>query len=299
MKVSSFIKSNKDKIIAGLSTLVIITSVGYNGYQFWLLRRDNLTLTKKVEELESAVGLFANSLYITRNEKSKMIETLNHEVAKNDLFQSQIQNISNTVGILDKLSKTDEELLKKYSKVYFLNENYIPPKLTDIDVKYLNVKNKPVEIHTDVWPHLQKLLEDANLSSTTIQIISGYRSFGTQAGLKSSYKITYGEGTANKFSADQGYSEHQLGTTVDFTTPSIGSSFVGFEKTDAYKWLLANAYKYGFIISYPKENTYYAFEPWHFRFVGLSLASKLHDQNTYFYALDQRDIDQYLVNLFD
>ncbi len=144
-----------------------------------------------------------------------------------------------------------------------------------------------------------KLLESANTEGITIQVISAYRSFGTQAYLKSSYKVTYGIGTANKFSADQGYSEHQLGTTVDFTNPKTGANFVGFEKTDAYSWLQANAHKYGFILSYPKQNTFYSFEPWHWRFVGIELATKLHEENNYFYSLDQRVIDEYLINLFD
>jgi D-alanyl-D-alanine carboxypeptidase len=130
-------------------------------------------------------------------------------------------------------------------------------------------------------------------------VVSAYRSFGEQSSLKASYKRTYGAGTANSFSADQGYSEHQLGTTIDFTTTILGANFAGFDKSDAYEWLLDNAYKYGFIISYPKTNAYYTYEPWHWRFVGVELATKLHDDNQHFYDLDQRAINGYLVNLFD
>ncbi len=98
---------------------------------------------------------------------------------------------------------------------------------------------------------------------------------------------------------DQGYSEHQLGTTVDFTTSDIGTSFSGFEQTQAYQWLLDNAYKYGFTLSYPQGNTYYQFEPWHWRFVGKDLAERLHEEGISFYDLSQREINQYLVFLFD
>ena len=110
--------------------------------------------------------------------------------------------------------------------------------------------------------------------------------------------MSYGSG-ANSFSADQGYSEHQLGTAIDFTTLELGSDFSSFEKTDAYKWLLDNAYEYGFILSYPKDNTYYQFEPWHWRFVGKSLANTLHQENKNFYDVDQRTIDSYLISIFD
>ncbi len=143
------------------------------------------------------------------------------------------------------------------------------------------------------------MLDDA-ASTTTIQIASAYRSFDTQESLKTSYKVIYGAGSANQFSADQGYSEHQLGTAVDLITPSMkGSLTTAFDKTPASLWLNDNAYKYGFILSYPKGNTYYQYEPWHWRFVGVQLATRLHNENKHFYDLDQRDINTYLVNIFD
>jgi D-alanyl-D-alanine carboxypeptidase len=111
--------------------------------------------------------------------------------------------------------------------------------------------------------------------------------------------MTFGSGTANSFSADQGYSEHQLGTAVDFTTPAIGAVLTGFDKTASYQWLQANAYKYGFVLSYPKGNGYFVFEPWHWRYVGVELATFLHDQGKNFYDLDQRTIDSYLIKFFD
>ena len=110
--------------------------------------------------------------------------------------------------------------------------------------------------------------------------------------------MIYGAG-ANQFSADQGYSEHQLGTALDFATTEIGAGFDGFEKTDAYRWLLDNAYQYGFILSYPQNNNYYQFEPWHWRFVGRDLAKKLSKEDKNFYDLDQREIDEYLISFFD
>jgi zinc D-Ala-D-Ala carboxypeptidase len=60
-----------------------------------------------------------------------------------------------------------------------------------------------------------------------------------------------------------------------------------------------NAYKYGFTLSYPESNTYYTFEPWHWRFVGEDLARDLRSDKAYFYDWDQRKIDGYLVNIFD
>jgi len=111
--------------------------------------------------------------------------------------------------------------------------------------------------------------------------------------------MTYGAGTANSFSADQGYSEHQLGTAIDFISSGQGGVLDGFDNTAAYQWMQANAYKYGFILSYPKDNGYYEYEPWHWRFVGVKLATDLHNQGKNFYDLDQRVIDNYLTTVFD
>ena len=70
---------------------------------------------------------------------------------------------------------------------------------------------------------------------------------------------------------------------VDLTIPSIGTSLNNFEKSAAYTWLKNNAYRYGFILSYPPNNAYYQFEPWHWRFVGIALATRLHNENKNFY----------------
>jgi len=281
---------------------IIIVSLGYGGYSYILtvkeLKETKNNFASSTAEFENKVKQLEADLSRAQNENTNLTNSLVAEQAKNNLFEEQINTIQGAVGILEKLNKTDKELLQKYSKVYFLNENYAPSNLAEIDLKYLYDKDKPLQIHANVQPYLYNLLENASSSSVSIEIISAYRSFSDQSSLKLSYKMIYGSG-ANKFSADQGYSEHQLGTAVDFTTPDTGASFLKFETTTAYKWLTENAYKYGFILSYPKQNTYYRFEPWHWRFIGVSLATKLHDSNKYFYDLDQREIDSYLISLFD
>jgi LAS superfamily LD-carboxypeptidase LdcB len=212
-------------------------------------------------------------------------------------LQEQVGNVAGTVSTLQKLSQTDPQLLAKYSKVFFLNENYAPARLTEIPDEYKYTQGKAVSIESDVWPHLKKMIDDAKSENVALFVSSGYRSFAEQKNLKSDYRVTYGAGTANQFSADQGYSEHQLGTAVDFVTSN--GNLDAFEGTTAQLWLMANAYRYGFILSYPKNNQYYQYEPWHWRFVGVKLATDLHNQGKNFYDLDQRDIDKYLVNIFE
>ena len=188
--------------------------------------------------------------------------------------------------------------MQKYSKVYFLNEHYIPEKIVPIEKQYLYNETVTKSVHGKVEPYLNEMLEDALADGIKIWVSSSYRSFYEQASLKGAYTQTYGSG-ANTFSADQGYSEHQLGTTLDFTTEGIGGGLDGFQNTPAYTWLLNNAYKYGFTLSYPQGNAYYVFEPWHWRFVGEDLAEDLFDADKSFYDWDQREIDKYLIKIFD
>ena len=289
---------NKELWIKVVSSALLLSSIGFNVFLYAKLNKENQNLNSSIEKYEHALSLSQKRLASTHQEKTQIENSLLKEKENVNLFQSQIQNLAGTVGVLEKLSKTDSELLKKYSKVYFLNENYIPESISPLDPKYLFQKDRLTEINTKVLPYLQNLIEDANKNNLNLLVLSGYRSFHTQASLKSAYKVTYGSG-ANKFSADQGYSEHQLGTAVDFTNSKIGALLSGFDKTEEYKWLLDNAHKYGFILSYPKDNTYYIFEPWHWRYVGVELATKLYNEKISFYSLDQRTLDTYLLNLFN
>lgn len=232
-----------------------------------------------------------------KSENETLLLELNNIKNINDSFAGQIASITDKVTGFAKLKETDQEFLQKYSKVFFLNEHYVPKELSSIDTKY-TYQNKEELFETKALPFLLKLIDSARQNKIPLEIISAYRSFETQSYLKDIYTTTYGSG-ANKFSADQGYSEHQLGTAVDFTTPKIANTFSGFSKTETFKWLTENSYKYGFILSYPKNNTYYQFEPWHWRFVGVVLANYLHENQKYFYDLDQREINKYLINFFD
>lgn len=253
-------------------------------------------LASTTERLQSTIDSTKTSLSSAISTQQQNVGAIQQQLGG---FQNQVGDLSGTLNTLQKLSKTDPELLRKYSKVYFLNENYVPPRLSEIPLSYQYSDKKQLLIHADVMPHLLSMIDTASSTGIKIYAFSAYRSFAEQKALKGEYAITYGGGTANSFSADQGYSEHQLGTTVDVITPGLGGNLDGFDKTIAYRWMLDNAYKYGFVLSYPEKNSYYVFEPWHWRFVGTKLAKDLHDQNKNFYDLDQRTIDTYLVNVFD
>lgn len=283
-------------LTALVAALVLVTLGGsYGGYT---LNTKLVTTKNELASTTQAKATLTESLETSRLENEQLSEKLAAELAKNGTFESQISEIAGTVGTLTKLSKTDKELLQKYSRVYFLNENYIPSELADIDTSLTLDSARVYQIHAKVRPYLESMLDDASDADVPMFVLSSYRSFAAQKALKSSYTITYGVGS-NRFSAEQGYSEHQLGTAVDLTTKEVNGTSLAFAKTPAGVWLSENAYKYGFILSYPSDNTYYQYEPWHWRFVGVALATKLHDDNKHFYDLPQRDIDTYLVSIFD
>lgn len=298
----SFISTKKGIAL----TVILLSLIGSGGYTIYDFYQKNENLKSELSTLHNSFleleGELANSEQLVQQistENDILNESLNNEKAIVSNQENKLDDYAGKIDTLEKLTTLDPELIKKYSKVFFLNEHYSPPELAKIDEEYISNPDKPQEIHEDVWPFLKKLLTRAERDGIDLRILSAYRSFGTQASLKSNYTITYGAGTANQFSADQGYSEHQLGTTVDFTTPILGADLNNFDKSEAYIWLLENAHKYGFVLSYPKNNTYYTFEPWHWRFVGRQLADHIYDEETYFYDLDQREIDEYLIYLFD
>lgn len=248
---------------------------------------------------EESSQKYEETLQKKEEENRVLSEALYSEQQKNEELEDEIDDISDTVDELEKLSKTDKELLQKYSKVYFLNEHYSPATTKEIPKEYRYPEDEVEKIHSKVLPFLESLLKAADKAKLDIRVISGFRSFSEQSTLKSGYTVIYGAGSANQFSADQGYSEHQLGTTVDFSTAARGGVLDGFQTTPEYAWLLNNAYKYGFVLSYPQNNAYYEFEPWHWRFVGVDLAKDLRREKVGFYDMDQRDIDDYLISIFD
>ena len=290
----------------------VVALVAFTGYQMWQITilKDKISLleTTTVSVSTSLTNLASSTqsrFEVTALKNTELSSLLHSERNRlDDLgdslddFDRDVDRLGNTVDVLEKLTTTDPELLQKYSSVYFLNEHYMPADLTVIDEKYDLVNGKEVSIHAEVWPFLETMLRVAWREDIQLMVLSGYRSFEEQVTLKQSYTTQYGVG-ANQFSADQGYSEHQLGTTVDLTTTDIGEDLNTLTESDAYEWLIENAHKYGFTLSYPEENSFYVYEPWHWRFVGIDLATYLHRKDRNFYDLDQRDIDEYVATLFD
>lgn len=105
--------------------------------------------------------------------------------------------------------------------------------------------------------------------------ISGYRSYATQNRIYNNYVAADGKAEADTYSARPGHSEHQSGLALD-----VNSVEGSFAYTAEAKWIAENCYKYGFILRYPygkTDKTGYIYEPWHIRYVGIAIATKIHN----------------------
>lgn len=133
-----------------------------------------------------------------------------------------------------------------------------------------------------IYQPLMQMLEDAREANweQLPRVVSGYRTTEKQQQLyddkiaeyrKQGYSDDEAESLAQQWVAVPGYSEHQLGFAVDIN----GATY------DVYLWLQENSYKYGFIFRYPGSKTDLtgvAEEVWHYRYVGIEAAAKIHEQ---------------------
>jgi D-alanyl-D-alanine carboxypeptidase len=159
-------------------------------------------------------------------------------------------------------------------------KSYVPT-LTLPNVKLKKGKdNQSMLVSALMAPSLQRLFTAAAKVGHPMMLSSGYRSYSYQVSVYGSEVKAYGKAQADAESARPGYSEHQTGLASD-VAPANGQCDLRqcFGDTSTGKWLAANAYKYGFVIRYPKGGqaiTGYEYEPWHVRYVGIEASTEMH-----------------------
>jgi D-alanyl-D-alanine carboxypeptidase len=127
---------------------------------------------------------------------------------------------------------------------------------------------------------LRDLADASRRAGKSLAVRSAYRSYDTQVAVFRSWVRRAGYQEALKFSARPGHSEHQLGTTIDFTTGPGQPLSSRFGDSPSGKWLARNGWRYGFVMSYPegkRKVSCYGFEPWHWRYVGRSMAERINE----------------------
>lgn len=163
------------------------------------------------------------------------------------------------------------------NKEYKLPENYVPSKLELISNEFAN-ENKYLREEARIA--FETLSKDAKELGYRIIAVSTYRDYEYQNKLYNMYVEEKGIDYADKCSARPGHSEHQTGLAVD--VEGSNRDYDEFENSKEFIWMKENAYKYGFILRYPKGKekiTGFKYEPWHYRYVGLDTAKTIHDEN--------------------
>lgn len=163
------------------------------------------------------------------------------------------------------------------NKNYQLEKTYIPNDLVKLS---LICANEDKFLRQEAALKFEEMCLEARKQGYKIIAVSSYRSYFYQEELYNYYVRTLGEKRALEASAKPGHSEHQTGLVIDIEG-SIGK-YSDFEATDEFTWMKENAYKYGFILRYPKGKkniTGFKYEPWHYRYVGKDVAKIIHENN--------------------
>ena len=241
--------------------------------------KDKVNNTKELTELEKAKKDLAyykdeyEDAYKEYREKNKDLSI--EKVITNVNIGLNYDYYTHTKATKD--LNTNTILVNKYN---YLTEDYVPENLQTVDKKY---SSKTLQLVDYAKEAFEELSEAASKENYTVLAMSSYRSYQYQYNLYNRYVSTDGVEAADTYSARPGYSEHQTGLAVDVYNGK--EDFTNFEKTKEYNWMQDNAYKFGFILRFPKDKvleTGYQYESWHYRYVGKEIAKYIHDNNLCF-----------------
>jgi zinc D-Ala-D-Ala carboxypeptidase len=154
-------------------------------------------------------------------------------------------------------------------------KKYVPKGLVTMNVPHAYT---PV-LRRDAAKAYLKMFRAARRDGIDLVVQSGYRSYATQVSVYNGWVASLGKEAADRQSARPGYSEHQIGLSVDIAAADRACTIQAcFGRTPEGKWLMRNAPRFGWHLRYPRGKTSitgYIYEPWHWRYVGVELAAEL------------------------
>lgn len=261
-----------------------LKQVGYNINEIKIIEKiseENIIKLLNSEYNEFVDDMIKEKYYIDKNlERYINYKKKNHNMDINKVISHV--NVGRDNEFYTNTKKTDIEknelmLVNKYN---YLEETYSPENIIDISTRYAYDDNKTTEEALEYY----KIMNEAALKDgIKLVISSGYRTYQEQEETYEYYKKIKGEENIDTYAARPGFSEHQTGLSFDILTLGVRST--NFDTTEEFNWLKENSYKYGFILRYPKDKediTGYDYESWHYRYVGVSAATKIHNENITF-----------------
>lgn len=234
------------------------------------------TLAKKGLAISEIDETFQNFLSYSNFEIDNATRYLAYKYKNPSLDK---QDIVTRVNLnLDKEFYTDTKKIIKQDDMYalvnkynYVDISYVPSNLKSL---FNNTSIKMVDVAADAY---KEFIEAAKKDGITLVGTTAYRSGSFQKQLYDSYVAKDGVDKADTYSARPGYSEHQLGYSVDLNDPNYKEKRIS---PSDYEWIKNNCYKYGFIIRFPENKediTGYQHENWHIRYVGKDVAKKIHE----------------------
>ncbi|MCM3118647.1 VanY-A/VanY-F/VanY-M family D-Ala-D-Ala carboxypeptidase [Neobacillus sp. MER 74] len=190
--------------------------------------------------------------HLDQSETSESFET--REMTKDQVFQGNLLLVNNGFPVHPESIKSDVVNLsthKEMTKGYGLLANEI-------------------KLSADVAHKFSEMIAAAEKDGVHhFSINSGFRDFDEQS-------VLYQE-MGSDYALPAGHSEHNLGLSLD-----VGSTQMKMDVAPEGRWIEKNAWKYGFIIRYPKDKTAITgiqYEPWHIRYVGLPHSAIMKEKN--------------------
>ena len=184
--------------------------------------------------------------------------------------------------------------IKNIEQIPFINLNFQAEKNQDnrilghlpyaeIPKEKLVLIEPNIEVHIDMRDSLLNMKKKARKDGIYLVFLSGYRSINLQKEIFYSLKSFRNQEAAERarVSAPPGYSEHSTGFAIDIgdATQRETDFETEFQNTDAFKWLIKNAAKFHFKLSFTKDNKYIDYEPWHWRYEGSIEALKVFESS--------------------
>lgn len=150
----------------------------------------------------------------------------------------------------------------------FAQKDWAPSDLVDFEGQ---------QLRAEAAQAARTMMDAAKAEGVTLTVSSAYRSYAVQQQTYQHWVSVNGQKVADQLSARPGYSEHQTGLAIDFSSPEGCRLEECYKDTRAGRWLAKNAQNYGFILRFPKGQqavTGYLFEPWHYRYLGKDLTAR-------------------------
>ena len=290
--------------IGGLVILLLLIILGIKSLI------DESKLRKSVEYKLGELGYSDNEIeYVKSRSENEVNYLLNHEYSVNitklmkekyfifgnlDKYLDYANSEGNLSNVISKVNTKaylgwykniyDTDISKNelmlVNKFYKLDESYVPEDLIDVSLSYAYQGKQVSKVMYDA---LTNMIDGAKESGYNLVVSQGYRSYIDQSDAYDSIESSSGVDYADTVAARPGHSEYQTGLSV--VVKPLYSEGDDMEESLEHSWIMDNAYKYGFILRYPKgkeDITGFSYDAWRLRYVGSNTARIIHNENITF-----------------